>query len=119
MDIVDYLKSTRLVHEKGAAPEPQSIVDYLLSSAKDTANVDFTFCQINSSSVSHQAIRLDDQWYIVWDTMLSQTCSNLLYGLGNASYFANKLVRYPYASAALAMLASERRGGVDALNRDD
>lgn len=77
--------------------------------------------------------------------MLCQTCSNLLYALGNylltkqpidaacredaktyavdlcrhtfVSYFANKLVGYPYASAALAMLATEKVKEVDGLNR--
>jgi hypothetical protein len=147
MHIRDYLTTTRLVHEVGARAEQAQFVDYLVSMGTDIAGINFSFHQISSSMVSHQAIKLNGRWHIVWDNMLIQTISNLLHGFGNVlltrqrmddpakeqinlyaadlcrntfiSFFANKLIRYPYATAALAMLGSENIRGTDGLTSDD
>lgn len=144
MDLDDYLSSTRLIHESGSRTEPDWFVQYLIASARHFLEDDIEFRQISSSSASHQAISLGSKWFIVWDNVLAQTCSDLLYGFGNyhlanqlsdglhvsnarafagsvcrrtfAAYFANKLVSQPYVSAAFAMLACEKVAGTDSLN---
>jgi hypothetical protein len=143
MDIEDYLNSTRLIHKTPARTEPDWFVDYLLSSTKHFFQGEIGFRQISSSAASHQAVKLGSKWFIVWDNVLAQTCSDLLYGFGNyhlanqvpdrrhaasarafgsgvcrrtfAAYFANKLVDRPYVSAALAMLACDKVEGEDSL----
>jgi hypothetical protein len=145
MDIVEYLDATRLIHSKGANSESAEFVEYLLELAKESTGLDIDFRQTSSSIVTHQAVKLDDKWYIVWDNALVRICSDILYAFGNyhlagqlpqdvarrdgcsafassicrrayLEYFANKLSDFPYVSASFAMLASENVDGSDLLN---
>jgi hypothetical protein len=58
-------------------------VSYLRSCAKNVTNQEIGFEQITSTAASHQAIKLGDRWYLVWDNMLVETFSSIVYGFGN------------------------------------